>query len=152
MSGRGGGAQNAIHSPYTSSHASNLRTFSSSRVALVCSPFKVTFTDSHVFLESLLNWKGLFEGKDLKPRWEAISELADMIECHEFPGLGLDHFAHLADIHAFAELLQERNSDVREVTKAAEEQMNKYAKSKRAIDKLAERRFQYPGLEEFDSE
>ena len=65
------------------------------------------------------------------------------------PGLG--HFVHLADIHAFAELLQERSSDVRGVAKAAEEKMNKFAKSKRAIDRLKERRFQYPDIEKFDS-
>jgi hypothetical protein len=97
----------------------------------------------------------LFEGQEFKPRWEAIGELASMVESHEFSqlglGLGLGHFVHLADIHAFAELLQERSSDVRGVAKAAEEKMNKFAKSKRAIDRLKERRFQYPDIEKFDS-
>ena len=73
---------------------------------------EVSYTDAHLFLEKLLNWEGVFEGKDFAPRWAAIAELASMVEEHQLKtncdpkpnhgtrtlgqGLGLDHFVHLA--------------------------------------------------------
>ena len=126
---------------------------------------EVSYTDAHLFLEKLLNWEGVFEGKDFAPRWAAIAELASMVEEHQLKtnrdpkptnhgtrtlgqGLGLDHFVHLADVRAFAERLGERSAEVRKVAQAAESKASKFVRSNRAMDRLNERRLQYPDLED----